>query len=459
MIFLLTFFSLSLYIPFSLPNYLEAEQDVKLNDYIKANQRVIVLTVKPSNSWIIKPFLNLQSMFPNISLYVSKVKQIKNYTKKIETPFLSFFRDGDYVNSVGPIKHESVLLNTIDLYLNGNVNIVNSQAKFMSSLNDKMHLTIGCYKNDIDKAVKLAKDMGKELGPISVIGFEMNFARSIGLNFGKCIVYRIDDDNIEEFDCTNDGLRNVSKPYYQLINEYKFQRENATTVALITPQFTNDIKDFLYQIGKHFPDFNIVYVTSPLRDVVKEFTHDYYDSVSNYLVVLNYKEGWIYNVSSYITREMTNDKFSANNWRFPVTQLLYDIRDSKVQKTYQSEGLIFDYTSPVRKIVGTIYKDYINDTENDCVMLYLNPNSKKSRDIYSSTFEFVQELRKQNKSQNIKFGFISPSRNSIEGGFPSIPFYPYIYIFPAGTNKIYPVIGNKIEDIKISLMIYSSFKH
>ncbi|KAH0786696.1 protein disulfide isomerase [Histomonas meleagridis] len=451
--------ALSIYVPFKKTRFSPLPYKSPIGKYIKEHSNVVVLIPKPSYE-LAKEFLAAQPLFPEASFYTAVDEIMEEYlNQKIETPCLAFFKDGELIGMSDPVSNEMSMLYTIDLFLKGKRPILNEQFEFVAALGGAP-ITIGSRANLTDHLVHLAKDIGHEIGSINVINLSDSLAESIDLKPNNCIIYRKTDKTLKSFNCTMEGLKQFSYPYVSRVDKSVLMRNDKTSVILITPSFNQHQYDFLYEFGKKYPDFSFIYVRSSDRDIIKEFTSDYYDTTSYYLEILNYKNGYRYDYSEILDKELIRNDFNDTLLNESLTQILNKIRNSELKKTYRSERFSSyqNFNRPIKKVVGLTYHDFIDDTEKDTVLFFVSL-STKSKEYFSKVYKTADNLKSENKTEHIKFGMIIPELNFVEGGFPSLPKLPFAYLYPANSSAVIPVLGDSSEDVLLSLEVYGTYQH
>ena len=98
------------------------------------------------------------------------------------------------------------------------------------------------------------------------------------------------------------------------------------------------------------------------------------------------------------------------------------IQNGAIQKKYHSQD-VKQPDSALIRLNGNSYSDFMNDTENDLIVMYINGETS-----YSDVLEMISNEMKN--VSGIRFGIIDVVLNSAPVRLPKIPVAPQIRVYP-----------------------------
>lgn len=480
MLTLLIGFASCYFIPFNISEIVSCPQitdESTLSDVVSKNPIVVALSCPSDDRFISYAFTNAEPLFPEAVFVIVDNEILKKYLKQKmpAEPSISVFKNGKFNVIVGPIYDQNTVLYVIDLYINEKREVLKTSTEIVAALGETP-VTVITTSNDYSHTFSMTKKMLDKTGPINVLSISKEAADDIGLVKGKCLIYRTIDKVLETAQCNMRDIQSAMKSSYENAKVNLLKESTKPCVLLHTFQ-TNDenVKEFMYKLGSNFKDFNFFLVNDKEAcDLVDKYYQNKFCHLTR-LGIVDFKSHIAYNISTFIdTLELETDTFDYGKLVSNVSRLIYQVRNHAVPHFYMSEKIQNPSKSPLKRIVGLNYKEKIEENDTDVLVLYLKPKSSECSKAFTKFRSIADDALKcddddvnqtnttktcnKNINTHIRFYFIITGDNYVEGGFPTYPNEPAIFLFSA-LDKTKPrlVIGTEQADIQNHIRLFAKY--
>ena len=246
-------------------------------------------------------------------------------------------------------------------------------------------------------------------------------------------MFRLSDRTImpiyNEYDVniTESGIYNASKPFFCLLTENMITTHDQVYAVYFDLEYNESkYSDILYRLAeKHYMNrpnlhFQFVVVTPENFHYISQVTRDNI-TAPNFLV-FSYFDGYYYPHND----DLTGFDMTENRWLEVANDYLSDIENGKINRKYFSEKEETEPLNGLTKVVGSTYPNFVNDPDNDVLMLFYD-NQEKGEDAIKQYKIFSNIL----KCDNLKVGYINIAENSSPQRYPILFDVPMVCLFPA----------------------------
>lgn len=246
--------------------------------------------------------------------------------------------------------------------------------------------------------------------------------------------YRREDGFIVTLNPTLEDVYYASYPIYRNLRKDDFTDEDNFIFALSSPEFTDEMEDFLLAIGSEYPQFIIGFATPSVFIHASNFVseqNNFYNVALFNGVSLSY-----FNICNYFTPELLNaHPFNKDEFLIATANLLDDVMNEKIKPAHISEDEP-EYDDNMQVVVGKTYSNFITNSSQDNLILYMKETCKHCRRFMPVYMDLAAELKQANL--NIRFGYIDISKNSSPEPFPEMRGVPHLVMFRNGGQKRIP---------------------
>lgn len=433
MFFWLPVLTLSIFIPYfkSESSNFKTVNDEQLHAIIRDCNSVLALVVGPFENEISSKLNNI--FINSVSFYANFAKFIVLVSSNVPTlvssfdyqkPFLVYFKNGQIYYSCECPLDENAFAFLINSWLIGyrdNVNCLDDLKKDLTN----NQFTLVSRKNDVQSASLLLYNVMPYIGSCELVIGSDSFFKEVNMSNDKFALYRSQDLTLVPVQNSFESIINGSIPTYKVFNKNDFNEENLEYLVLITDQFKNEYHDIFYKLTKEYPEYKIGAVTSegyPAIQVIISKSISYIPD----LFLINPSEGYYYPNNNLFQNKSLKSKSFASK----IKCYINDIRAKKINPIYFSEELPQENNNTyVHKVVGLNYQEFIQDDNNDVVILYSPSFGPKE------VFDMFNEVALSLKGEKIKFGIYDNIRNASPMKLPEFVQIPHIEIFPKGDKN------------------------
>ena len=442
---MLLFTLLSIFVPYDATFYpiLSRYNESAFNDHCNASSGLILTLILPDRATDAsqKAVDMFTAFVPEISQVVETVivtsRQVPELYAKInpkqnDAPFIVLLYQGTPQLHIECPAKESELFLTLRFWLSG-IRYISLTPKVLFSALGTTPYAFIIMDDDVKVMFDAVSAFTNKFGPTELVVTTDEVFRDIGYPKERFLLYRKEDSAIVPIKKLNetrpDGtidsscLFELAVPDYHIMNEEDLQSKNNTFLAFVSSIYSGYVLDMLHELG---PEFTTVLVRDKFIRVVEATTRKpIFEEPEIY--VFNYEAGYYYpNGQGFHELNVTQPEF-----RNAIDSYLTKIRNGEIKPKYFSEPIpdYFAEHKTSRKIVGENFKEYVEDPENDVVMLF---RSQSISNTFDPLFEEIANDIIKSGTKNIKFGIIDPYQNSSPKPFPHIIQMPHIEIYLRG---------------------------
>ena len=452
------------FVPFLLKEYpedvsLPVVNSTELEELANQNIKVVAMGFSrrhPHYQNMLKAYYEFAHHFSSDAVFVIyDHDHAKNQAKKmgLNVPIVFYYDNSSLVtaypyldNEVGFAKilelifhHEDspVALNKNDLY------------KLIGDLNFAI---LAPSQTDFQIGLKLHQNLSSNYAEIDVVRVAPEVLNELGLNSEQPALYRKEDSCIVSFrvgspDFVDDlkSFIHAALPVYKIYQASDFINENYEMFVFTSPTFTDEMKDFLFEISPRFPEYNFGYLRPEFLKLGEVAFNENFENRTD-MHFCNFARRWRIEIDGIFHWEFVKQPFNKEKWTEATEKAVKVIQNGR-KKIFISESVPVSIPgSLIKKIVGTTYKEFINDKDHDILMMYLVGNCKRCKEFKPTFINFVKEFNETGKTF-LKFGWINVDRNSSEEPFPYIPGFPHFELFPAKNKSAHEMFrGTRSRD-------------
>lgn len=324
---------------------------------------------------------------------------------------------------------------------------------------------------DINDGFRILSTFIADYGSTEIISATDNVFEQINMKNEKFLLFRRDDNSISplspqfnlpvnSIDETNHSLnytamietaKRLGMPNYSRLENQDLNYQNYTFLGLVyntenaftsTPSIStinNNISAVLENLHNIAPEFRVVLVENEFFNIVESITHQEIENTPD-LIAFNYKMRYYYPNSG----SFKNLTFGSDGWQKNAKEYVEMIREGIINPKYESENgdsMEQTHNKVITAVVGSNFEQFVNDPENDVMMIFRSKNDKESQITteLSSTFglndkdfiKFSEEILHslENTQYHLKIGIIDPTLNSSPRGFPYFFNLPHVELY------------------------------
>lgn len=317
---------------------------------------------------------------------------------------------------------------------------------------------------DVNDAFRIVIDFISAYGTTEIVTATETVFEQLDMKSDKFLLFRRDDNsitpltiskNLTDDDNKNQSLnytelianaRKLGTPNYSLLDSQDLEYENFTFLGLIYENnFESNDKNFdastvLENLHNIAPDFKVVLIQNEFFNAVESVTHQKIESTPD-LIAFNYKMNFFYPNNGYFI----DVAFGSDEWKNNAKKYVDLIRNGEIERKYHSEDENDKnqiHTNYINSIVGSNFQNFVDDPQNDVLVIFRKKNDKQSKltSELSSNFglddnDFIQiseEIIKSSENDQIplKIGIIDPTMNSSPKKFPFFIDLPHVELYP-----------------------------
>lgn len=429
----------------------------EVREMVKTPDYYIFLAASSKASKIIQGFLSLRSIYPDIKFEIIHPLAFNEFLggKNVpELPGLIFVNDSKVVTSVGPIDTESTLAFQIDLYLTKHRRTATTQEELVAALGHAPY-TVICPFYSFNHAFNIAQTCGNKIAPCDVVNLANSLATAIGLAGQTLAIFRKADQVLEPIEGNYKAFEAAATPVFDTASKVALKRSKTISVGWCVDRPYPAHQNFLFELGSNFKSYSFFFIPSELRKHLEKGTGQKFRP--NEFIAFNYHEKYLIDNKDFFNDQVIQ-QFHPQAWTQIASQYLIAI--NKLKKHYVSEQSSFPYKpGTLNKVIGRTFKQFIQNTQEDTLILFLSRGCNKCNDLFKSFRQFIDECEGKNIT-TLKFGFIDVRKNSIEGSFNLTTELPFMYLYPANSTQTYPLIdGLERDDIARLVNFYGTNKY
>lgn len=497
-------FSSSVFVPFK-KTLLPALQQLNATSFqnLKNDKKILVTLVLPDNipieqqTYMLTLFssiIPIYSSIANFAFFLSR--DVPPVLAKVPTapPIVSIFFDGKLAIACPLPQTEASLAIFIGSWIDPEPKIIQTKEELYQSLASVPLALIVREGRDIFSAYDENNQKDQVSNDIKAI---MMLSETFPF-IGTCIIVRISDILMIEITINNTDLNgitnfalyrqsdrsivplennkdmsatlyNATKPFYGQLTEMILTRSENVYAAYILPksQRSQDINDgelFLtYGISsdkKYQQLFRFVVSENNTNRFISQIIRDAVSGPD--FIVFSYSDGYYYPNDGSLKNLPITDK----KWKEEAEKYLDSIINHKIQKKFFSQTLKDKNDgkkgSGLYKLVGTTYKDFVENPNKDVAILYVDNEddneAKGAIDSLSNTIDqiFKGKDDKEIESSTISFGYININENSSPLHYPIISSVPQFMLFPAKNKTDFRLMFSSFEMINFNRFLNKS---
>lgn len=422
MIFCLLGACLAVFVPWSVTDTfgLHMPKPDHIERALGKHKTIVVLTLKRKDAALAAAFMEMKRLFPEAHLMFVPHEFLPEHMNMTTTksPCLMFFHNKKMEASIGPIWDDITMATMIDLYLTKKRPILNDKVDLVGALGGAPK-TILVLEEDFNKALTYITETGTTHGPANVVTCSQALFTELGLNKGDCALFRKEDDTLEPLaPCSIESYKNMSVPKYYKTGQTAL-KSKGLVAALMTDGADRDegVASILPQLKGFFPEMDFVIADDVIKNKIDVIDGNNWSHWNSNVAVVNFRERYSYNLTKYFPDSMKQAKFDPLAWGNTLAEALLAITQNNVTKVYMSEATFPESSWMVQSVSGKDYQAYLNDTEHDLLILFIQEKSRESSKLVKTCSSIARELERTNQT-NCKFLIVDIAKNSIPGGFP-----------------------------------------
>lgn len=285
-------------------------------------------------------------------------------------------------------------------------------------------------------------------------------------------LYKLSDHTIVPLPNQKDmagTIYNATKPYYSILTDFLVTRSSDVFAAYILPdnQESSDVNDgdlFLkYDIStnqKYEKAFRFVISPNITRNFISQIVRETINGPD--FIVFSYSDGYYYPNDGTLKNLLITDP----RWKEEAEKYLNSIIEHKIEKKFfsqkqndKNDGKI---GSALYKLVGTNYKQFVEDPDKDVAILFIDneesDDTKNTLSVLNSTINeiFNGKNEKEIESSTISFGYININENSSPLHYPPITTVPQFMLFPAKNKTDVKLMFTSYENINFNRFLNKS---
>ncbi|KAH0791414.1 disulfide-isomerase ER-60 [Histomonas meleagridis] len=348
---------------------------------------------------------------------------------KTHLPFIAYYYHGIYMATYIYPPTESALLYLFDYIINDDNHTEAKSLKELNTLMGPYLFTILTTKENIQDAEFIRNEAGRRLGPVHIVPVTTELIHSFGIDDKVLGFFRKDDMNIVSIEPKLRDIFRATFPKYRILKASDLQKPKKLVLALIDQKISSKYRDFLFEMGSRFPNITVGFAGQNVKSMIERCTNEGYDDIHPGIALFNLDQNIHYNTTEFF-HDLIGKPFFTEKWLSAATLMIGKVLSGEIQPSYVSEDVPPKSDFNVQKLVGLTYGEYVDDPENDVVVIYKRENCEHCKEFFPKFLDFARECEKANV-QNLKFGFIDVVKNSAKKPFPYMMGVPHVRIFPA----------------------------
>lgn len=454
----------SQFVPFLLKEYpenvsLPIVNSTELEELVNQSIKVVAMGFSQSHPRyqnMLKSYYDFAHHFSSDAVFVIyDHDDAKNKAEKIglNVPIVFYYDNCSLVTSYPYLDNEVGFAKILQLiFHNEDSPVALTKADLYKLIGDLNFAILAPSQNDFQIGIKIHQNLSSNYAEIDVVRVSPDVLNEIGLNSEQPALYRKEDSCIVSFKVGSpdfiDDLRsfiNAALPVYKIYNAADFINEKYEMFVFTSPIFTDEMKDFLFEIAPRFPEFNFGYLMPEFLKLGDVAFDDHYQNRTD-MHFCNFARRWQVEIDDIFDWEFIKQPFNKEKWTQATEKAIKIIKSGRGKK-FITEPIPKPISgSLIKKIVGSTYKSFINDSDHDILMMYIVANCTRCKQVKPIFINFVKEFNSTGKTF-LKFGWINLDKNSSEEPFPYIPGFPHFELFPAKNKTAHEMLrGPKSRD-------------
>lgn len=497
-------FSTSVFVPFK-KTLLPALQQLNASSFqnFKSDKKILVALVLPDNipaeqqTYILTLFSSIIPIYSNLAnfaFFLSSDVPPLLAKVPVSPPLISLFFDGKLALACPLPQTEASLAFFVGSWIDPEPNLIKTKEQLYQSLSGVPLALIvrenkdfyssyaeNNQKDQVSLDIKAIMILSETLPFIEtciivrisdVLMLELTVDNSNSNDIPNFALYRQSDRSIVPLPNNKDmsaTLYNATKPFYGQLTDLILTRSEDIYAAYILPEGQNseDINNgelFLtYEISsdeKYKQAFRFVVSENNTNRFISQIVRDVVTGPD--FIVFSYTDGYYYPHDG----TLKNLPITDNKWKYAAKRYLDSIIEHKIDKKFFTQTLKDKNDgkkgSALYKLVGTTYKDFVENPNKDVAILYIdNEDNNEEKGIIESLSNTIDQIfkgksDKEIESSTISFGYININENSSPLHYPIISSVPQFMLFPAKNKTDYRLMLSSFEMINFNRFLNKS---
>lgn len=385
-------------------------------------------------------FASAASAFVESILFgLINAKHIPEYLENCElkAPFILCFRGGEVITGFEAALDDNYCIFQIKSIFLEPKEFVPSLDELNSYVTNLDYTIIARGKSYYD-AHNMMLNVLPDLETCGIICAKDSVFKEMGMADASFALFRRDDTVIVPFENSTESLLYASKTYYSYFDDDDFTTKDTIFAAVIQPEELKEDDEFhenMLKVAEKFPNFRFGIcddTTTPYTERVIDHKFGEFPDFA----VFNYEVGFFYPTSQFAGIDINS------TWADMVIDLLTGIENGTVKKMFLSEEIPETQEDPLyTKLVGKTYKEFINSTDKDAIIMYIEGESSKGK---SEIFQKVAHELNESGIDSIRFAHINILSNS-DDAIPELVQMPHVEYYKHGANDSVPMFSHLDE--------------
>ena len=420
-------FSSSIFIPYektALPSILQLNE-ISFGNFTPTKSVLIALII-PECSFIEKQFyLNIftqtMTLFSNVADYAyffMEEAQSLVISIPVQPPALVFFYNGHLVFSSKLPRSEKELIFLLSSWLDPQNDVITTVNDLYGALGNLDLSLITTFENG-PQASYIVTNALPYIDSCNIVLVDKKIKDELGIKteFG---LYRNHDKTIvTKMENTSIGLFHASKPFFNYLTPNIIKSKNNVFAVYIDNNFSYDDLKYqkLYNIGEKYNDFMVGVLDAKHVSCIEEVTREKLSNEPTFIV-------FSYNYGYYYPNEIKGIYIEDPKWMEKVDDYLSKIMNHEIKPKYYTEIIPLNQKYYITKLVGKTYKEFVEDTEHDIGVLYIDSPTN-----LTEYFQVAKEIY-DNGTKSLRLGYINIKENSSPEHYPLFVNLPHFELFP-----------------------------
>jgi hypothetical protein len=417
----------ALFVPFTLPKtcyhciFSPAELDTIMGD--SENAIIFVGDSRhPRFSALKETMLEVSLYFHSFRHYFYSVEAsnaehlLRKYDQ--EAPSLFFIRHKSIWLLTPCPSSQLLLLFMVDDFITQNVYSVQSLLELFCHLGH-FHFCLLVPPELLDESLGRRYETVPFLGMMDVILCGRPLLSDCGVQPNEIGLYRQEDGCIESIPLSFDAIMTNALPRFSRFVPTDFSDVGRVFAALLDTELLPTYGALLFDLAGQYPNFTVGFLRPRFFQVIEHVLPGPIGDLPTFVVFS-------------VDPRMYYPKFQGKKiTQTAISGYLDGIVNGSIKEIFHSEPLPDTHGDEPQKLVGQTYWAFINNTDHDRLILYLeSENDKESRLAFSELQKAVAELA----PFGLRAGFIDVGLNSSPIPFPKMRQYPQLRFFSAGNR-------------------------
>lgn len=494
-------FSSSVFVPFT-RTILPALKQLNATSFkdLKNEKKILVALILPDNSpieqqtymlTVFSSIIPIYSYIADFAFFLSSDLPPSLAKVPVAPPTLCIFFDGKLALACPLPQSEASLAFFIGSWIDPNPEIIQTKEQLYQALAEvPLALIVREGRSFYTPSTNPKDQVSLDIKAIMILTEALPFIES-------CIIVRISDilmiemfaDTTNPDDIANFALYrkadhtivplpnnkdmaptvyNATKPFYGELTDLTLTRSYDVFAAYILPEneTSEDVNDgeilLTYGISSNdkYQQFRFVVSQNNTNRFISQIVRDSVTGPD--FIVFSYSDGYYYPHDG----SLKNLSITDEKWKEAAKKYLDSIIYNRNPKKFFSQTLQNKNDGKkgqaLYKLVGTTYKDFVEDKNKDVAILYIdNEENDEEKAVIESLaqtvdFLFQGKSEKEIESSTISFGYININENSSPLHYPIISSVPQFMLFPAKNKTDYRLMLSSFEIINFNRFLNKS---